>query len=756
MTWRRALLIAAALCVVGAAAALGLLRAPAQEPAVVAPEPALAEAPEPPPAPSKPLPTLAIAVKGDAGVEVKRRGATSQQGCASEGTGEPLCPGQYDVRAVAPGQVALATVRLNRGDAKRLELQLQPAAKLELLVLDAEKLPVDRVNVVAQHGPSGAVLKGRTDSDGTLSFEPVVPGEWWISAQRDGFGPGAGVATTGKRLELRLGQVGVLAGQLEPPAAGVTLELLTPERALVAEAVTDGGGFVLGLVPHGRYRLRAQSRDFELREEEVTVPAPAPLTVRLSSGATVKGDLVGPAREKLDGDVTASGPGPSRTVAARGGTFEVRGLSPGRWVLSSGAGSTAVSIDGGVMRVELVVPKWDGVIAGTCGFDGGHRMPATVLVRAQSVTAACDGGAFELTGLQRGFYDLEVEASEGASRWTSTAGAAATGTRDVRVVVPGVARLTYRLVDANGAVLSTHSREHYEDRDFDLTLSAPGHVATPKMVSLVRGRDTALGDLVLAPGVTVKGRVLDAVTKDPISGVTVLDHQTVEDGTFTLREAPAGETELRFTHPRYVPEVVRVTAPGEVAVELKPAARAVGTLITASGALPGRLDVWAISEHGSQLVPAEDGTFVTEHLANGRWLFRVVGEGASAYEVAELDVKSGGDRAVTLVERGAGVSFDVEVRSGDGAALASDVLLVARAASAPANDEELQRLLRKPGLVGDATERPARYRFSNVPPGAYTVLASARGRVWTHAVPVMVQAGMLPVSVTFPHVPYSP
>ncbi len=755
MTWRRALLIAAAFCVVGAAGALALLRAREPEP-VVLPEPELAEAPPPPPAPLKPLPTLAVALKSDAGLEVKRRGATSQQGCATSGTSEPLCPGQYDVRAVASGQIALATVRLGRGDTRRLELQLQPAAKLELLVLDADKLPVDRVNVVAQHGPSGAVLRGRTDSDGTLAFEPVVPGEWWISAQRDGFGPGAGIATTGKRLELRLGQVGVLSGAIEPPAGAVTLELLTPERALVADAVTDGGSFVLGLVPHGRYRLRAQSRDFELHEEEVTVPAPGPLTVRLSGGATVKGDLVGPAREKLDGEVSASGPGPSRTVTASGGAFELRGLSPGRWVISSGAGSTAVSVDGGVLRVELVVPKWEGVIAGTCGFDGGHRMPGSVVVRAKSATAACDGGAFELTGLQRGFYDLEVEAADGPSRWTASAGPASTGTRDVRVVVPGVARLTYRLVDATGAVLSTHSSEHFDDRDVDVTLSAPGHVSTPKRVSLVRGRDTALGDLVLAPGVTVKGRVLDAVTKDPVPGVAVLEHQTLEDGTFTLQEAPEGETELRFTHPRYVPEVVRVTAPGEVAVELRPAARAVGALITASGAPPGRLDVWAISEHGSQLVPADEGAFVTEHLANGRWLFRAVGEGASAYEVAELDVKSGGDHAVMLVERGAGVSFEVEVKSGDGAPLPSDVLLVARAAAAPANDEELQRLLRKPGLVGDATERPARYRFSNVPPGAYTVLASARGRVWTHAVPVTVQAGMLPVSVTFPHVPYSP
>lgn len=772
MKWRRALFAGVALLAVLASAWGFFFLGPPRERELPLPPDSFTEVPDAGPAAAAvpapalaPLPRLSVTVKGDAGVEVKRRGATSETGCATQGTAEPLCPGQYDVRASSPGQVALATVRLNRGDARQLALVPLPAGRLELLITDADRLPVDRVNVTAQSPSTGYVLKGRTDSDGTLALEPVTPGDWWVVAHRDGWGPAAGIATPGKTLKLQLGALGTVDGTLSPAADGVRVELLTPDLAVVAETVPDGGRFALGPVPQGKYVLRASSADFEPRTEAVSVPA-SNLTLRLSAGATVKGDLVGPAKERLDGQITATGPGPTRTATAQDGAFELRGLTAGRWILTSGAARAVAEVDGGATRVELIMPLFEGVIAGSCSFDGGHRMPAAVTVRAvpekgPAVTsAACDAGSFELRGLERGFYALDVTAEEAGERWMGRAGPASTGTRDVPIVVPGVARLSYRLVDETGTELRTHTREHYEERDLELLLAAPGHVAVHRTISLYRGSATALGDVKLEKGAPISGRVLDAVTKDPISGAVMsvggADHLTGKDGTFTSSEAAAGDVEVRFSHPRYVPLTRVTTAPGELSVELTPAARAVGELVTANGALPLGLDVWASSEQGSLLVPVERGAFATEHLADGRWLLRVVGDDASGFETVELDIKGGGNRQVVLVERAAGVTFEVETFDREGAPTPSNVLLVPRAVTAPPNEEELQRMLRRPSLIADATARPARYRFLNVAPGAYTLLANARGRVWMVALPLLVQAGMSPVSVAFEQVPYSP
>src|SRR5437868_5802144 len=166
------------------------------EPVAPAPEIALAEPAPPKPEPELPLPTLRV-LAGDAGVEVVLRGAAPDAGCETHGTEAPLCPGQYDVRAVGAGQIAMTVVRLQRGDAKTLELPLQPALTLSLMVIDTDKLPVDRVRITAQHPKTGFLIEGKTDSDGTLVLGPVTPGDWSVHATRDGYVATAGTVTAG-------------------------------------------------------------------------------------------------------------------------------------------------------------------------------------------------------------------------------------------------------------------------------------------------------------------------------------------------------------------------------------------------------------------------------------------------------------------------------------------------------------------------------------------------------------------------------
>ncbi|MBL8954699.1 MAG: hypothetical protein JNK82_28235, partial [Myxococcaceae bacterium] len=95
MKWSRPLFAALAVLAVAVSLYGGLYLREAP------PEPAkrVAQAQQPVPATPAPTPLLPLprlTVKTDAGVEVKRRGATAEAGCATGGTSQPLCPGQYD------------------------------------------------------------------------------------------------------------------------------------------------------------------------------------------------------------------------------------------------------------------------------------------------------------------------------------------------------------------------------------------------------------------------------------------------------------------------------------------------------------------------------------------------------------------------------------------------------------------------------------------------------------------------------------
>lgn len=772
-----------------AAAAYGwLFMRPPPEP----PEPPVAPArpQSAPPAPPAPLPRLTVRA-ADAGIELKRRGASAQGGCSTSNPNEPLCPGQYDVRATAGNQAALGVVWLERGANRELELKLQPATSVELTVIDSDKLPVDRARVTAQHVATGYVLEGKSDSDGTVSLGPAVPGDWLVMAQRDGWATGAGVASAGRGTTLKLPVLKALDGVLSPPAHGASLVLRTPERVVVARAVSDAGVFSFPPVPEGRYEVAIDSEDFEPRVENVTVPS-GPLALRLSAGAVLKGDVrsvepavAGPPRiDKKTGAVQPEpppkvlpddgtphvvrleGPGRTRTVTTRAGAFEVRGLEPGRWRLSSGRAGASVDVaDGGIARVELNVPRFSATLAGSCVITGGHRLPHAVTVRAiaeggeEWATADCSQGTFELTGLQPGYYALEVEAREGAEVWTGSSGAHATGARDVKLTLPGVAWLHWRMESSDGRTLAAHQREHFEARDVEVPDDAAPFFV-PRTVSLERGHDTDAGVFRFVEAQRLAGRVLDAVTKDPIERATAsvgsARFVTGPDGRFP-GELPEGTYRVRVEHPAYVPAERVAEAPGELEVELVRAARAVGTVVTHDGRALEGLEVWAISEHATLKAAVVGNAFATPHLTDGHWLLRAAGDGAlSAFDTVELDIKGSGDRAVQLVERAAGLTFEVAVSDAAGGPVEADLLLVPRQVPGLANDLELERLLRLPGLVADAAEKPACYRFVHVPPGGFTLLARSRRHAWTLSVPVLVEPGMRPLGVVFPHVPYAP
>ncbi len=80
--------------------------------------------------------------------------------------------------------------------------------------------------------------------------------------------------------------------------------------------------------------------------------------------------------------------------------------------------------------------------------------------------------------------------------------------------------------------------------------------------------------------VTISGTILDAVTRQPISGVTValgglgFIVETDGDGRFSLNSVPVGQYTLRLTHPLYQPAVgdFAVLRPGDFTTTMQPVA----------------------------------------------------------------------------------------------------------------------------------------------------------------------------------------
>ena len=487
---------------------------------------------------------------------------------ASDGSGAfavtGLAPGSYDVEVSADGftDQARRGVTVQPGQQFPLRVELRRTGAIEGTVRDSagRAVPYALVRSVRPAffaGLPAPPLEARGDDSGAYRLAGLAPGAGNFTALRDGSAQGAtlsaevpegGVA----RLDFKLQDEGVVSGRVRrkdgspPPAEASVLAVPAGPRMVRTSDSTgipiDAGGVYLASLPAGAYSLLVQG----------SAAGPQGRTfVTIEPGKTATRDL-------LFADAAEDGQGFGGTVLEPGGA-----PSPGALVRASG-GNTFFALNTDEQgRFHLDRPRAD--------------LP----------------DSFELLAMNGGRAG-KVAVPPKQSEVTVQLQAAAT----LRGQLAGGARETFR-VDL--APVGAHLPEVAQSLEFSggrFELREVPALQLAVSVTVQDGRSAAL-EVTLAPGETreievalqdparVRGRLLDAATREPLPGVPLsVDGGepvvTAADGRFSLR-ASARDHTLRGYLPRYQPLLKDFTAQAGEQLDLgdvviKPLAAQSGTV----------------------------------------------------------------------------------------------------------------------------------------------------------------------------------
>jgi protocatechuate 3,4-dioxygenase beta subunit len=414
---------------------------------------------------------------------------------------EGLTEGTYRVRAWASDGSAAARQVFLDAETPDLELTLESAAALAVLVVErSERLPLAGVLVSVEGAPG---LAGTTGADGKLTLAGVPRGRHVITASRDGFAPartalfedrGSGTRQLTFQLEPGIAVFGQVVNSAGAAIAGALVRALVPsalsvESAFAGEPVrTDASGqYRIRALPPGTFRLTAEHPEWspgsseELRLERGSRER-GPIQIVVQEGARLNGQVVlasgSPAAGALVGVRSA---GTAALVGLRRSTqtdeqglFSFRGLPPAEvWVDARAEGAVAepVSVDlrRGSESVSLLLES-AGVIRGVVLSSAGEPLPGAQVaaipedgerragladsrVGQYAADVSDELGQFQLSGLLPGKYRLRTStthAVETPDFWMGPSVLAETGDLAVRLVVSSMARLHARVELADG------------------------------------------------------------------------------------------------------------------------------------------------------------------------------------------------------------------------------------------------------------------------------------------------------------------
>lgn len=560
-------------------------------------------------------------------------GRFTVRGLASDGPGR--------VSVFAPGYVPIAA--LEHDPTRPLELELEPAATLEGIVLDEHRQPLE-----------GAIIEIVGE---TLERQPVA------------LGPDAAFrsAVFASQLEPSVVPAGLAAlevteGPVPPiPTAPTSTELpFAPLPTSAAEArvsasfVSDAEGrFRVTGIPPGHVQVLARRAG--------RAPA-ASARFYVGAGALRDGiELVLPPAGRLRGLVRDA-----RGEGVDGVLVEVRSdREPFPRV--------AISADRGEFELDAV----SGELTVTATPHGRPAVRASITVEPSQVA--------ELT------LTLEGELHTLSGRTVDEAGFPVPGAQLVVLSLRADApfRRTFFAAEDGTFTLSELPAPPWR-----LEASAPAFAPTRIDVA------DASGELpvVLAPGAEVRGSVLDAYSGEPVDARVRLvrdalppdvhEMRTARDGSFRFARVTTGawlltiESEGHLPFERAVEITRRGRAPADVdldAIRLEPAGTVEGAVVDALGAVVARARVW-IDENGASARTDTRGEFVLRGAPPGMVTVRAshpaAGESASAPVrvlagretpgvVVRLPERFDADRAAELPGLRRGVALSVEQRGGE-------------------------------------------------------------------------------------------
>lgn len=686
--------------------------------------------------------------------------------------------GSYRIAPVAPRTARVSvddrryvpfgkSVEIAPGEARKLDAPLVPGASMAGRVTDEEGRPVAGAHGILERGGStglSALLRQVRAADGPPLFRTAADGTFAASR----LAPGGGQRLLVAHPDFATATVGgltLVSGQTAPNVAvvlrrGAVLSGLVhdaeghPVEGAEAEA-QQGFGFraggpalsILGARGGGRERpsVRTQpdgtfeirglaSGDYTLwirksgyateRIDPVKVPegnSPEPVSVTLSPGASISGIVLLRGGAPAEGwSVVASEPGTSALGPRAGGilhptgsdgVFVLDGLKPGQPYDLQLFGGTGIG------------PSRKGVVPPASGIEVVVSGPGRIAGRAVDVKTGGPIGAFSVR--------FEPERSGG-----------------------GLFRVVNRLVGRQVTGIGEKHDVRSEDGAFLLEDVPPG---TWSVVVEAKGYQPArAGNIIVEEGATAKdvevkvslgghlsGRVLDALTGQPVPGATVaaggsgpvggplaaLSAETGEtlttdaNGSFVLDGIAPGKLPITVTHPDYAEarQAVEVQEGYSTAeIRMTTGAAIGGLVVTDGGQAASGADVVLqtagetgfgrfLAAAGSSAVTDASGRFRFEHLSAGRYSL-----------VASLRSRTSAPLAVVLAE--GQVQDDALLQITTGATLRG---VVTGIPDSWKNGMTVTAIGAGAWSGSTRTGADGRFQFTGVPPGTVTLRGTA-------------------------------
>jgi protocatechuate 3,4-dioxygenase beta subunit len=550
----------------------------------------------------------------------------------------PFTPGLYIVSADAPGH-AERELRSHpiSSRSETLDLQLRSAVLVRGVVVDEDGQPVAGVSLFlldpAAQGRPRSLDHAETLAGGTFSLDAPHPGEYRVKLSHMDFLEAEEAMTAPAqdvRLVLRAGasiavEVVDATGQ---PVSGSHVELIpsAPEggryRGRTGFTDEEGRMTLRGLEPGRQTVVASTPADQPARtvrqELELQGSEQRQMRLQFEEGLQLSGVVVDSAGQPVAGAEMRVTP----AAMVGGQEYEDPELAP---------------------IAERLESEWFSGLdsprrTGPDGrFSVPHLRPGTWLVTALKQGYSFDGA---LTG-------RKVRSVGPLSGVLVEAGAS-----DVRLVLMPVGYVRGRLVHADGSPIARfqlNERLQEDERgEFRwpisstgeelLAFAAPGLAGTVRRVPVRKGVDVELGEVVLKPGRSVRVRVVDADTAEPVVGAR-LDLRDPADAD------PDGDRSLLYRLPEEPPEA----APGQI-VYVSP------SLVQTEGdgrvtlpnveARPLLLHVEHADYLEARLPLGTEQTDVTVTLRGGAWLEGEVRAGGRLVESGAVTVKTPEGRTV--------------------------------------------------------------------------------------------------------------
>ncbi len=644
------------------------------------------------------------------------------------------------IQAVTSGEVAgSGTSATVPAGGQTVEIRVAPAPHRLLLVRDPAGRPAAGIVVAAGSparplgatGADGKLAGGLADAGGEIELTLLTPED---QVQQVRTGPPAGEPPA---FVVRLAEPTWTSGRVieadggDPIAEALVLSLSNP----IAFTRSEGDGYFR--LPRRPARLDTAIGNIELPLMALAagyLPAFAPPTTGTANAAGIEPSISLARAAALSGAVVDEDGRPVEEFQLKVAPGSMRAMT-----VAAGQISDPLVLPGGRFRASLLVPgepyRLTAVAPGYPPATLEVQAPPTgeaqapvriVLVRGERASGrVLDGGGtpvagavVELSHPPAGFFDH---------------GTGPTGNPTATAAEDG--RFTFDAVAAGR---------------FDLTARAPGFAPTRIRgveIGAERG-ETDLGTVILEPGATLEGQVVDA-RGAPVAGIAVsafdASRRMLEGLVGTTTTDPAG----RFQFDDLAPGTVRVTAnrptgvsasldrvpvpsPEPIRLVLPGGDRFAGRVVDEAGRSIGgaRLvdDRFSIGSEaiGDFMTPAwmtdDEGRFAFETSVQGILTVKVSAEGFASRtigDLAALAAEGGGEAVIVLgrAETLAGRVLDPDGRP------VSDAVLVALEGLTELSPAELDRV-EMPGAPRARTDGEGRYAFTDLGRGEYVLRAS--------------------------------